>query len=358
MKNDNVTNIKDKIDHDIMENDNVTNIKDKIDHDIMKNIEVVTIPTNTFLEFEPVPMQRDTQGRASTPKVKRMLKTLKPTHLEVAIVELLQSEKYYGRIYEKGWKGIVNGNTRAYYWKNCLSDKIPPHVFATVYKCKSMEEVREIYNQYDNPDSMEKTQQKVYGILSKLLSFEPTCEKIKKGEILTGLNYACYKLNPKFWNQANILAKDLPFQLETYIEEIKIFDKICNNRARWDQALICASLMSLKKYKNNSDELNILINGLKRIDERSYDTTGSEYDGITHICIEWFTSDKLFPTKGTSWSKAGGFCDTVPFALYWIQNYMQGKRLKQSGFNWRTVADKWYCDHNTQSINLNKLFSV
>lgn len=341
-----------------IENENVTSIKDKFDHDIMKNIEVVTVPISVFLELEPVPMQRDTEGRASTPKVKRMLKTLKPTHLEVAIVELLREEKYYGKVYNKGWKGIVNGNTRAHYWKNSLSDKIPPHVFATVYKCESMEEVREIYNQYDNPDSMEKNQQKVYGILSKLLGFEPICEKIKKGEILTGLNYACYKLDSKKWNQPGILVKDLPYQLETYIEEIKIFDKICNNRSRWDQALICASLMAIKKYKNNPDELNLLIEGLKRIDERSYDTTKSEYDGITHICIEWFTSDKAFPTKGTSWFNQGGFCDTVPFALYWIQNYMQGKRLKQTGFNWRSVADKWYDDHSSQYVNLNKLLAV
>ena len=120
-----------------------------------ENVTTRVLTIEEFLDLPPVPMQRNTEERAKQSKVKKMLRTLKPTHLEVAIVELKKDCKYYDTVYKKGTKYIANGNTRKLFWLNNLSDAIPANVNATVYQVNDMEEVRDIYNMYDNPDTSE-----------------------------------------------------------------------------------------------------------------------------------------------------------------------------------------------------------
>lgn len=335
---------------------NVEKIKsNKID---LHNVEVKKITVEEFISLPSVPMQRDTEGRAKTNKVKGMLKILKPTHLEVALCVLEKDDDYYGTLYPKGWKGIVNGNTRKWFWENQMSDKIPANLNATIYYCNSMEEVRDIYNQYDNPDSMERNQQKVFGLLGKLFKFSPTSLKIQKGEILTGLNYACYKLNPKRWNQPGIKAEDLTYQLAEYIDEIKILDTLIKHRSNWDQAFIAAALMSIKKY--GKDER--LFDFWRRVDDRlsNRNVSGNSWDGVTHVCNEWFEAGKnaYWQHKGTNWKKEGGFDSTVPFVLYWIEKYMNNVCISKLGSNWKDTANTWFHDMNATNNNLNKFFSI
>ena len=332
---------------------NVVNFGNQQKSEEFENILVNKIPVAEFLSYPSVPMQRNTEERAKTNKVKKMLRVLKPTHLEVALVVLNNTDTYYGKTYEKGWTGIVNGNTRRFYWQNNLTDRIPSHVLATIYGVNNMEEVRDIYNQYDNPDQMERNQEKVFGLLVNVYGFTPTCEKIICGEIITALNFSCHVLDPKMWNQPKTNSDHLLFQLGTFLEEIKMFDKICKRRSNWDQALVATALLALKKYGNNPK----LIDCLTRIDERNMNTCGSEWDGATHICLEW-ENTKRFPVKGTNWDKAGGFKETVSFALYWVENYINGVKLKQLGFNWKETYLKWFDKQNKVNNNLSKLFDV
>jgi hypothetical protein len=319
-----------------------------------KNIEMERLAIEEFFDMPAVPMQRDTEGRASKPKVKKMLKFLKAPHLEISLVRLTKDCVYYGKKYKKGWSGIVNGNTRKYYWLNNLTDKIPSYVNATIYSVENMEEVRDIYNMFDNPDSAEKNQEKAYGILSGLYSFEPTCSKIQKGEFLTGLHFACYKFNPAKYNQPNIKAEHLPFEVKEFIEEIKAFDEICLTPRNWDQALVCAAFMALKRYGLKNDRL---LECFRRIDQRQMDTTVSEQDGATHISLEWKTNEK-FESKGTSWSKPNGFGQTVPFALYWIEKFMNNKKQMQFGKGWETTADTWFNEYHKVNNNLSQIFEI
>jgi hypothetical protein len=216
-----------------------------------------------------------------------------------------------------------------------------------------MEEVRDIYNMFDNPDQSEKNQEKLYGILSGLYNYEPVSSKILKGEFLTALHFACFKLNPAKYNQANIKSEDLPFEVKEYIEEIKAFDSICFTPKNWDQALVCSALMCLKRYGLNNPRLLELFD---RIDKRKMDTTQAERDGGTHICFEWDTGEK-FPVKGTSWSKAGGFSQAVPFVLYWVEKFMADKKQMQIGRFWETTADGWFTEYHTINSNLTKLLN-
>ena len=314
-------------------------------------VELKKLPIEEFLELKEVPMQRDTEGRAKTTKVKKMLKTLRAPHLEISLVKLTKECIYYGKVYAENSIFIVNGNTRKFFWKNGLSNKIPSHVNASIYLVENMEEVRELYNMFDNPDSQEKNQQKVYGILTGLYNFYPTCQTIIRGALLTGLHFACYKLNPGKYNQPSINPQSLPFEIKEYIEEIKAFDKICTTPGNWDQALICSALMSMKRYGTTNPKL---LECFDRIDGRKMDTTTSKQDGATHICVEWKSNEK-FVSKGTSWSKPNGFSQTVPFALYWIEKYMKDIKQMQIGGGWETTSDNWFNEYHAFNTTLSNI---
>lgn len=319
------------------------------------NIDKEEMCIEEFLELPEVPMQRDTEERSKTTKVKKMLSgEVLAVHLDVALIELTEDCVYYNKKYLKGHRAIVNGCTRRYYWYHRLSKNIPEKVYATIYKCSNMEAVREIYNTFDSPDATERKKEKLYGILCGLFDFEPTCTKLLKGEFLSALNLSCHYLSPKEYNQPSASVDQLPHQVKHYIEEIKAFDKICVHPKNWDQALVAAAFMSLKLYGTKNVKL---LDCLGRIDRRAMNTMTSERDGATHICSEWQTNIK-FPIKGTSWDKPGGLKETVSFALYWIKIFIEDKTLSQPGYNWNETGKTWFDQYNITNKNLSKLLQT
>jgi hypothetical protein len=301
-----------------------------------------------FLQLPAVPHQRYTEGRAKTNKVKKMLGGhVRPEHLEIAIVELTEDCNYYGKNYKKGWRGIVNGNTRQLYWKEKLSKSIPNVVYATVYLCSDMEQVRDCYNTFDSMDATEIKKEKLYGILAGMYQYEPTSPKIIKGEFLSALNLACYYLYPDIFNSTNSKVESLPSQVGHYLEEIKVFDSICNSAKSWDQSLLCVALMSLKRYGTNN---NKLLDCLDRIDRRAMNTNEKDRDGATHISYEWKTNER-FPNKGTTWDRKGGMKEVVSFALYWIEKFMNDQKLSQLGYNWNNTGQTFFEDYKKSVLH-------
>lgn len=316
--------------------------------------------TQKFIQIEPVPMQRFTEGRAKLSQVKKMLSNTTPEQLDVAIAELTEDSEYLGTKYKKGWQGVLNGNTRAYFWKNNLSKLVPKDVYVTKYYFDSMEEIRRSYDTFDSMDATEKKYEKIYGILVRSFNYTPQSSKIVKGQIVSALNIANYYYDPSRFNQPTLKVEDLPEQIVRYLDEIKVFDSICTNEKNWDQALIASALLTLKQYGTQNKRL---IEGLKRIDSRSriMNDAGNRYDGITHINEEWKTNEK-FPSKGTSWEKPGGLKETVSFSVYWITKWMEDETLSQLGFNWADSAKNLF-PQNTKKFKkvtqkLNDFFEV
>lgn len=311
------------------------------------NVDVNVIPVKSewmsiddFINLDPVPMQRFTEDRANRTTVKRMLSNFSWEQLEVAVAELRCDSEYLGTVYKAGWVGVVNGNTRKHYWKNKLSNMIPSQVRVTRYYFDSMEEVRKCYDTFDSMDATEKKQEKMYGILVRSFHYTPKSTKIEKGQIISALNIANHFYDPMRFNQSTLKAEDMTEQIIRYLDEIKAFDSICSNEKNWDQALVAAALMSLKKYGIKNIRL---IEGLKRIDTRSriMNDSGNRYDGITHINEEWKNHEKL-KNKTTSWEKDGGMKVCVSFALYWITKWMEDEKLSQLGFNWASTAKTFF----------------
>ena len=306
----------------------------------------------TFLNLDPSAYQRDTIQRATKPKVKAMLGQLRPEHLEVAIAEL--TEDCYdedGNFFPKGHRFVNNGNTRAHYWRNDLSDKVPNVVFATIYKCNSMQEVRVNYNTFDSPAASEQNQEKLVGIIRSVYHYSPISEKVKKGQIYTALALASHFYSPTNFDKQNIKVDTMTGMVGIYIEEIKAFDKICRTSKNWDAPLICSALMSLKRHGVNDAKL---LDALSKLDRDYKDTTSisKDFDGITQIREEWTKNDK-FVTRSTNWDKPRGLSDnvglkwTTSFVLYWIEKFLKDEKGVKLGKEWEKVGEKYFDDvHN------------
>ena len=304
---------------------------------------------NDFAELDEVFCQRNTEGRLS--KAQKHLSKLLPEHVVVYVARLTKADTVFGKKYKAGKLWRIDSNTRALNWKKGGSDAIPEKVFVIEYSFDSIDRIRESYNTFDSPDSVERNQEKMYGILSGMYNFTPQSEKLIKGQILTGLNKASNFFYPETWNQYNIRASELPGQVGAFLEEIKALDKIIKVSANWDQALTCAALMALKKYGCYNQKL---IDGLIDIDQRACNTKGKKWDGITHIVWEWVNA-KMFPDKTTNWTNQNGLNRTVSYVCYWIDKYMSDETGKQAGNSWVDTATKY---KDQQVTTLNRVFAI
>jgi len=309
--------------------------------DVVKRKEV---DIHQFLSIPSVPVQRDTEGRANTNAVKKMLRNLHPSHLEVAIAVLTKTCTYLGKQYKKGSIFVVNGNTRQFYWKNALinaeprSDKVPSKVIAMVYDCDSMEEAVATYHTYDSADATEKKMQKLYGVF-RLFDFDPKSSKLQKGQVLSSLVISSFYFDRTRINQSTARVEDLPYMVKTWLPEMRVWDEVTKNPKNWDSALFAAVIMAMKKYGPRNEKILTIIDA---IDNRKSNTESHKRTGRTHIVEEWKTNE-MFPNKGTNWDRrGGGLKECVAFVTYWIEKEMSGELLSQPGFNWRQSADHYF----------------
>ena len=302
-----------------------------------------------FAELDEVFCQRNTEGRLS--KAQKHLAKLMPEHVVVFLARLTKPDTVFGKKYKSGKLWRIDSNTRALNWSRGGSDSIPEKVFVIEYSFDSIERIRESYNTFDSPDSVERNQEKVYGILSGMYNYTPISDKLMKGQILTGLNKACHFFFPETWNQLSVKPAEIPGQVGAFLEEIKALDKIITTSSNWDQALVCTALMSLKKYGCYNDKL---IEGLTDIDQKACNTKGKDWGGITHIVWEW-TNHNIFKSKGTGWFIQDGLNRTASYACYWIDKYMNDETGSKLGKNWDKVAFKW---KDQQVTTLQRAFSI
>jgi len=303
------------------------------------------MPYDDYAALPEVFCQRNTEGRLS--KAIKHLSKLLPEHCVVFVAKLTEKDELFGKKYPAGCRWRIDSNTRALNWARGGTDCIPKDLLVIEFSFSSCERIRQSYNTFDSPDSVERNQEKLYGILSGMYRYVPKSEKLIKGQILSGLNKACHFYFPETWNQYNIKTSEMPGQVGAFLEEIKKFDDIATKASSWDQALVCAALMALKKYGTNNDNL---IEALNFINDRAAGSRRTkEWDGITHIIYEW-ENGKMFPDKTTIWHKEGGLNRTVSYCLYWIDKYMKGETGTKVGRDWDKIAIK-YKDQTVSSLN-------
>lgn len=345
----------------------------KIDKSKLVNINQlvrrVTMNILEFLQIAPSPFQRPTKQRAGKKDVREALSKFRPEHMDVAIAELTEDvfDDEANLLYKKGTRFINNGNTRAFYWRNCLtdakgktdykSDRVPSQVYAVIYPCKNLEEVRANYFTFDSPTAVEKDAEKLAGLLLNSQHFQAQSDVFKKGRFLSSLGWACHCLDSELYpNLGSVKIQNGPGMLATYIEEIKYLDSMMITKKKnplWDSPSIAATLMALKKYGLRNSKLNEFI---KKFDANMKDTTKPKegFDGVTHVLEEW-QSCSLFPDHHPYWAREmiiggkvynTGFDKTASFFLYWLEKYMNDEKLHQRGAGWDKTCENFFDDHN------------
>ena len=290
------------------------------------------LPYAEYAKLDEVFCQRDTEGRLK--KAQKHLSVLRSEHCVVSVALLTEDDEVFGVKYKAGHKFILDSNTRNLNWGKGGSDQIPQEVLVIQYSYDSCNAIRESYNTFDSPDALERNQEKLYGILYGMYRYTPKSRKLKMGQILTGLNKSCNFYFPETYYQTNVKTEVLPGQVGAFIEEIKALDNFMIDKSSWDQALVCAALMALKRYGTDDDKLN---EGLQYINDKSANTMGKEIDGISHIVDEWKT-DNFFSDKNTKWSVLDR---TVSYCLYWIDKYMKDEKGFKPGNGWEKRAEEY-----------------
>ena len=266
--------------------------------------------------------QRNTLARLL--RARKHLAKLLPEHCIVFLARLTKDDRTeHGDFYPAGTIFRLDSNTRAKNWAEAGSDMIPQSLFVIEFSYDSCARIQDSYNTFDSPDATERSQEKVYGIFTGNYGFYPTCKKFLKGQILTALHKACQLFDPVSWGDQNYAKPaEVIGQIGTFLPELKHLDTIITDSTSWDQHILCAGLLALKKHGTNNETLN---EALTFINDKSSNTRDPKksYDGVTHIILEW-DRDVRFPNKNTKFKGRDNLDDTLPFLLYCIDKYVDG----------------------------------
>jgi hypothetical protein len=331
--------------------------------DLTNESRLEIMPLSMFLSLSPTPFQRDTEVRSQLSKVEKALSgETKREHIEVAIVELTDQIVINGKVYKKGQRFVSNGNTRAKFWRDGKSLTIPTKVKATIYPCKTLEEVQENYNMWDSPTAVEQNREKIFGYLYNIHNYEPRQKgKIRSGAFSSALGLASHAYAPNTFNTSASL-KQVFSMIDLYIDEIKLFDQMCNHPQNWDPAKICAAFMSLKRYKNSPVNLKRLSDCIDMIDNKRNNMSESAWDGPTHIYYEYYSlpKERNFPKKSTAWTKpdGGGLVEVSSFNLHWMEMYIKDRKMKNLSGNWQNTVLEYFDNMNNQDVGLSEFLGI
>lgn len=184
------------------------------------------------------PKQRDTESRA---KVADHLKTFHEAHREVRMARLPNGEEYK-----------LDAHTRAFIWANDpeLKAKISnQELVALVYEVKTLDEICDLYDKFDNSKAVETSFDKVYGSLRKN-SILPQSNFIRRSKFVVAI-----KLAFSYWFNKSKQENNIEKNMEFFIPEICRLDWLLsgekNSKKMITPAVICY-LMAQKKHKNSN----------------------------------------------------------------------------------------------------------
>ena len=292
-----------------------------------------------FLSLPEVPCQRNTEARVG--KARKYLQNVRPEHCIVHLVRLTQDCTVAGKLYPKGMVFRNDGNTRALIWETHWSDYLPEKLVAIIYDYEDLDQIKAAYDCFDSAEATEKNQQKVYGILTGFYDYAPKSEKLRQGQIITGVNKACHFVKPTIWNQTTIkdqeqLRDELAFWMINGC--LQALDGLMTKKDKWCQPFIAAALLSLRHYGPKNQKL---IQAWTLIEQEKGNTMGENWDGVTHITEEWKTGKFFKDTsicRDTRWDNMDR---TVSYILYWIDKYMEDEKGTKVGRGWETIAKEY-----------------
>jgi hypothetical protein len=226
-------------------------------------------------------------------------------------------------------KGLQKGDchTRTEAWTKHDPKFKPPFVNVKFVDIETAEQFLTEYYSYDSGEATEKTTHKITGAL-RLMDIDMRSSRGKKGTFGESVRYA-YP-HGKAW-----VAEMIGY----FKSELPIVDKYvmqCDSKELRGQTstLVSAFLIALKMYGKPAEQKQQLISMMKKLSTIKADNwqlqhnpnndDATRFDGAQLIIRE--AINPQFTIGGT---KGADFVNTLDFYLYCINNWMQGKFLKQ-----------------------------
>jgi len=304
------------------------------------------LPRDVFMDMHLIirnPINRNERRRLNKLK---FLKKHNRTHDEIALFVVrkpIEVKTKDGDTYtiEPGIY-LGNGNTRRlWYTENSNYTPKTKTLIATVHEVTSGEEYELLYDCYDSDDSVEKSAEKIQGVLS-FMGVNVNSTKAKSGAFGSALSMA--------YGDWKASAKD---RISTFKSEIELIDKVGmfdpEDKNLLFQAMLAMSLIVAKLYGTPEKSKERMISGLQFLasakDGGVYGTLGDQkWDGLTAICYEVFNPGKKnwIPDGDLGATKGSSQAPQLDFFLYCFEKYMMSQKIdKTKGFKPANWKGKW-----------------
>jgi hypothetical protein len=257
------------------------------------------------------PIQRDTERHALKAK---HLRTFHPTHSVVHAAELPD-----GKLYK------LDGHTRALLWKR-KEVEAPLQLQVIVYPAKTMQEVEQLYQDFDSRDALETTKDKVSGAYHKY-DFDPQSGLLQSGNLVAALRMCQGVLmggsvktsqatggdgrSPRQMSVAKASVYEL---IAEWQYELHALDGFGLRQGQITGGIIGAVLISYRRYGHEVTPFWTGVFGNKG------NKIGAEMDGIEAV------SQLIAIGKGRTWTKMKT-ADTAARALMALEKYRKEELL-------------------------------
>jgi hypothetical protein len=237
-----------------------------------------------FLIINAYFKNRDVSSRVDA-MVRRLNEGPKPTHLMASIGI---ATKPFGP-YKTGDIFKFDGNTRTEVWK--MSPVMRPNVplFITIYYVSSEEEADEIYYDIDSSASVEKSNDKVTGLL-RARGYSAVSFRIKKGSFKTSVENACryaYDENGLYMTDKSLNHK-FHVKLDFFWKELTSVDKMnVDTLDRYSSSILTSLLLVAKKWGCDHPRFKLLFENYR--DGVTTISTPREMDGVHFVYHELYT---------------------------------------------------------------------
>lgn len=176
-----------------------------------------------WFNVEDCPIQRNTSMHAEF-ALRHHLQNASPTHMRVSAAILPDGKKYK-----------LDGHTRSYLWEKGLLPYSDSLVYVDWYHVNTIEDVYDLYKQFDNQDAAENSLDRLHGAY-RLYNFHPKNNLIKKGSITTAIKLSKNIMSYKF----NIYK-----EIEILIPTLKLIDEENFSTAKFSRGILAALIVSV-----------------------------------------------------------------------------------------------------------------
>lgn len=185
--------------------------------------EIITV--KEWLDYKDCPIQRNTELHAKKARNKHLKNDSATQKVVTAAIQ------------PNGVRYKLYGHTRAYLW-NDGSLKKPDKLFLNLYHVKSIDDIEELYKEFDSQSASETSVDRLHGSLHKY-GFSPNSRLIKSGGITSALTIL---VNPKS------LRIDIYKEIEPWLKTLKLIDEMYFSSERFVSGVLAACIITTRIY--------------------------------------------------------------------------------------------------------------